>query len=177
MILEDDFWENCAFRCLQNLTTETMVEVTSQFLGRSRNHTPIRKSRSVTAVAYLPQDKKARTVVEPAEDWRLHVDDWSIILRQHWPFLVIVLAILRLRSDGLRNGLIVLAIDYAITNRQDFACEQSLHFDTIGGDSEQEIWMTLDENTCKRVGIESAKRPLHIKRDHLEVDHGVRLST
>ena len=70
-------------------------------------------------------------------------------------------------------GFATLAVTYWSTHFGATACEYVLHYDTLKGTSEQQMWMTLTPTQCKQIDLDASKKTVVFGIDQLEVDQGI----
>ena len=169
-IFDDGTWEACTFRCHRN---NTMQIVKYLLDGMTEDFPLVRHTRQIHLTRVSAAITQSPKAVELTNSWESKIEDFIHFASEHWFFIIILGTLVFSRKKAFRLGFAVLAIAYWSTHFGVAACEDVLHYDTLKGENERQMWMTLSPAQCKQVGLESAKRPVVFGIDQLEIDQGM----
>ena len=169
-IIDDGTWEACAFRCHRN---NTMQIVKYLLDGMTEDFPLVRHTLQIHLTRVSAAKTQTPKAVELTNSWESKIEDFIHFASEHWFFIIILEMLGFSRKKVFQLGFAVLAIAYWSTHFGVAACEDVLHYDTLKGENERQMWMTLSPAQCKQVGLESAKRPVVFGIDQLEIDQGM----
>ena len=169
-IVDDGAWEVCAFHCHVN---DTMKVIFYRLYGLTEGPSLVRHQRSLHRARVTTRRKMIHKAVQITDTWESKTEAFFKFMGDHW-FFVIILGMMGIsKKKAFKLGFGVLAIAYWTTHFGASGCEDVLHYDTIRGLEEQQVWMTLTPSQCKQIGLEEAKKPVVFCLEQLQVDQGL----